>query len=287
MAETDAENWYAAKQLLNVIHGIAYRLRIARAIRKKNAVRFEIENFLGAGLRGHNPDVAMMVNEQAQNILLDAEIVRGNTKLGLIRSSARFAHGLRPRRNGQLDGAFFPAVGALAGDAAGEFLPGHGGQLLGFKDQLLGGRPISGDDAAQRADIANVADESACIDVPDSRNFVAIQIKLGGFRGAPVRRDLREFAHNERLDVGARSFFVVEIGADIADMRIRQTNDLPGITGVGENFLITGETGIENDFAAAARNRAGSAAIKDAPVFEGESGGAVLNFGQFVLPEWS
>jgi hypothetical protein len=70
-------------------------------------------------------------------------------------------------------------------------------------------------------------------------------------------------------------------------MRIGQADDLPGITRVRENFLITGETGIENDFAAAARNRAGSAAIKDAPVFEGESGGAVLNFGQFVLPEWS
>ena len=32
-------------------------------------------------------------------------------------------------------------------------------------------------------------------------------------------------------------------------------NNLPGITGVGENFLVTGKAGGENDFAAAARSR--------------------------------
>ena len=67
-------------------------------------------------------------------------------------------------------------------------------------------------------------------------------------------------------------------------MRIRQADDLPGITGIGENFLVTGEAGIENDFAAAARDRARSAAVKYAPVFEREDCGSVLNFGQWVLP---
>jgi len=67
-------------------------------------------------------------------------------------------------------------------------------------------------------------------------------------------------------------------------MRVGQTNDLARITRVGENFLITGEAGIENDFAAAARDRAGSAAVKDAPVFQSERGGPVRNFGQMVLP---
>jgi len=43
---------------------------------------------------------------------------------------------------------------------------------------------------------------------------------------------------------------------------IGQANDLPGVARVGENFLIAGEAGIENDFAAAARDRTGRAAIK-------------------------
>jgi hypothetical protein len=59
---------------------------------------------------------------------------------------------------------------------------------------------------------------------------------------------------------------------------------LPGVARIGENFLITGKAGIENDFAAAARDRACRAAVKDAPVFQRECRGSVLNFGQWVLP---
>jgi hypothetical protein len=70
-------------------------------------------------------------------------------------------------------------------------------------------------------------------------------------------------------------------------VRIGQTDDLSCIAGVGEDFLITGEAGIENDFAAAARDRARSAAIKNAPVFQREYRGPVLNFGQWVLPCFS
>ena len=59
---------------------------------------------------------------------------------------------------------------------------------------------------------------------------------------------------------------------------------MPSVTGIGENFLISGEAGIENDFAAAARDGAGRAAVKEAPVFQREYRGPVLNFGQWVLP---
>jgi hypothetical protein len=51
-------------------------------------------------------------------------------------------------------------------------------------------------------------------------------------------------------------------------MRIGEADNLTGVTGVGENFLITGEAGIKNDFATAARDRARCAAVKDAPVFQ-------------------
>jgi hypothetical protein len=70
-------------------------------------------------------------------------------------------------------------------------------------------------------------------------------------------------------------------------VRIRQADNLSGITGIGENFLVTGEAGIENNFSAAARNRARRAAVKDAPVFQREDRGSVLNFGQWVLPYFS
>jgi hypothetical protein len=64
---------------------------------------------------------------------------------------------------------------------------------------------------------------------------------------------------------------------------IGQANDLSGITGIGENFLITGEAGVENDFAAAARDCARRPAVKYAPVLERQSCGTMQNFGQCAL----
>jgi len=66
-------------------------------------------------------------------------------------------------------------------------------------------------------------------------------------------------------------------------VRIGQTDNLASVTGVGEYFLISGEASIENDFAAASRNRARRAAVKYAPVFQRENRRSVLNFRQWVL----
>ena len=66
-------------------------------------------------------------------------------------------------------------------------------------------------------------------------------------------------------------------------MRIGEANDLPSIAGIGENFLVAGEAGVENDFAAAARDSAGCAAVKDAPVFEREGCRSMLDFRQWLL----
>ena len=64
-------------------------------------------------------------------------------------------------------------------------------------------------------------------------------------------------------------------------MWIGETDNLPGVTGISENFLVTGEAGIKNDFAAPARDRAGRAAIKYAPVFQRKCGGSMLDFRQW------
>ena len=68
-------------------------------------------------------------------------------------------------------------------------------------------------------------------------------------------------------------------------MGIGEANDLASIAGVGENFLVTGEAGIENDFAAAARDGAAGTAIKQAAVFQRECRGTVRNFDQRIL-QW-
>jgi len=112
---------------------------------------------------------------------------------------------------------------------------------------------------------------------------VTIEVELGRLGRTPIRRKLGEFTNDQRLNIGTGGFFIVEIGADIANVGIGQANNLTRITGISENFLITGKAGIENDFAATARDSAGSAAVKDAPVFERECGGSMRNFRQVVL----
>jgi len=68
---------------------------------------------------------------------------------------------------------------------------------------------------------------------------------------------------------------------------VGQTDNLASVTGVGENFLVTGEAGIENDLATAAGDGTRGAAVKDAPVFQREGRGSVRNFGQRILPRFS
>jgi hypothetical protein len=83
--------------------------------------------------------------------------------------------------------------------------------------------------------------------------------------------------------VRARGFLVLGIRADISNVRIRQADNLPRVTGIGENFLIARETRIENDFAAAPRNGSCCAPMKNAPVFERKYSLPCLSFRQWIL----
>ena len=70
-------------------------------------------------------------------------------------------------------------------------------------------------------------------------------------------------------------------------MRVREADNLAGIAGIGENFLVTGEAGIENDFAAAARASACRAAVKDSSVLERECRATCEGLVQCVLQRMS
>jgi hypothetical protein len=65
-----------------------------------------------------------------------------------------------------------------------------------------------------------------------------------------------------------RGFFIFGIRAGVSNVWIGEANDLPGVTRVGENFLISGEAGIENDFATAAGFCSGGAACENTSVFQ-------------------
>jgi hypothetical protein len=194
VAEANAKHRDAPDELANIFDGVIDWLRIAWTVRKKHAIRTHAQDLFRCGLRGHDRNFAVMIHEQAQNILLDAEIVRDYAEGARFPAGPCFTHLLGPRRRRQINGAGVPHVRFCAANAAGQLLSGHAGQLLRFMNQLIRGRAVGRDDAAQRADFANVPNQRARIDIPDDRNFVAIEIKLRGFRGTPTGANLRKLA---------------------------------------------------------------------------------------------
>jgi len=81
-----------------------------------------------------------------------------------------------------------------------------------------------------------------------------------------------------------RGFLVIQVRADISDVRVREADNLPGVAGVRENFLIAGDARVENNFTAAADLSSRRAAVKYPPVLERESCGPWMCFRQRDLP---
>src|SRR5579862_255428 len=76
--------------------------------------------------------------------------------------------------------------------------------------------------------------------------------KVGNFLfRAPVARSLTNLAHHESLGVRLDCLGIKRIRSVISDVRIGKDNDLSGVGGIGEDFLVSGKRCIENDLAKA------------------------------------
>src|ERR1700728_1825137 len=113
-----------------------------------------------------------------------------------------------------------------------------------------------------------MAHQRARVDVLNDRNVVAFKIGLRSFTRTPVGGEHGKLADDQAFDVGLRRFLILEVGAHIANMRIGDAHDLPGVAGIGEYFLIAGEAGIKNDFAATAGTSSRRATVKYSSVLE-------------------
>ena len=70
-------------------------------------------------------------------------------------------------------------------------------------------------------------------------------------------------------------------------MGICEADNLTGITGIGENFLVSREAGVKNDFAASAGASTRRAAVKDSSVLERERRASYEGLVQCVLQKIS
>ena len=149
VAKTNPENRDAAEEFAYIFNGVGDRLGIAGPVRKKDAIRAQRKDVFGGSCSRNDGNIAMVIDKQAKNVLLDAVIVSDDLELMGIRACAGLAHFLVPRRSGQFDGAFLPIVGLTATYTSGELLAGHQRELFRFKEQLVNGRAIGRNHSAQ------------------------------------------------------------------------------------------------------------------------------------------
>jgi hypothetical protein len=124
--------------------------------------------------------------------------------------------------------------------------------------------------------------QSPGVDAGDRDDALVREVLWQRAAGAEARRLQRQLADDESGRVHARGFGVLVVDADVADMRVRQRDDLPAVARVGQDFLVTGQRGIENDLADAAAGGADRNAGEDRTVGEHEQGRRPRG----LMPEW-
>ena len=246
---------------------VGARLGIARSVREKYAVRVQVEHVVGRGLRRHDRHPATVVRQQAQDVALDAEIV-GDDMQALARAPAR---GLLERPVG----AFVPLVGRVGGDDFREIHALEAGKALGRGHCKVGAlRRIAARDAAGlRALLAQDARQPAGVDFGDGDDVPAHEELGQRFGRPPAGVQQRQVANDQPGRVDRIRLEVVGIRAGVADVGIGQCDDLPGVRGVREDFLVSGHGGVEHHFARRSAGCTNGHAAKHGAVLESQNSG--------------
>jgi hypothetical protein len=273
VAEADAEGGdIFIDDVADHRHGIfACGRRIAGPIGEENTVRLEREDVCGGRMRRHHSYLAAVAGKLSQNVALDP-IVDGD--------------------HVELRGS--PAAVALAPFPAGlvpfEPLPrGHHGhevhadEARPFTRLLLqelqvesSGRRV-GDDRVGHALDADEARERPRVHAAQPDHAACLEPFVEVTRCAIVRRRGDGSAENDPARSGRRGhvdgFDVFLVRPHVADMRECESDDLAGIGGIGENFLIAGHGGIEADLPDRMPDGAKAEAFEHGPIGEHEQCG--------------
>ena len=114
----------------------------------------------------------------------------------------------------------------------------------------------AGDAAGLRTFLAQDARQLAGVDPGDSDCVPAAQELRQGFGGTPAGMQQWQVTDHETGGMDEARLVVVGVGAGVADVRVGQRDDLPGIRRVGQDFLVARHGGVEHHLAG---RRAGGA----------------------------
>ena len=245
VADANAEHRQAVlQQALDSRHSIGRRRRrIAGAVGEEDAVRLVSQDFIGAGGGRDHGDAAAGGGEAAQDVALGAIVHRYHMVTGPRLAAVARAQG---------PGCLVPGVGLAAGHVRDQVHalkagPGGGG----------GGQAIDIDIASASVDqravgsaaVADAPCQPARVDAGDGGQAVRAEPVVERARRPPARGCGDGLAQNASPDRRRRRLDVFGVGADVTDVGEGEGDDLAGVGGIGEDFLIAGHRGIEADLA--------------------------------------
>ena len=84
--------------------------------------------------------------------------------------------------------------------------------------------------------------------------------------------DRRQFLHHKSRDVRLLAFDILTVDSVVADERIRHRDDLPFVGRIGQDFLVAGHGGVEDDFAFGGAGMAEGPAGEHRSIFQSKLG---------------
>ncbi|MNN22188.1 hypothetical protein D3C81_1355370 [compost metagenome] len=258
VTQADAEGGdTACDELARGGHGVVARLGVAGAVGQEDAVRIQRQGVGGAGLGRQHRDLAAALGQHAQDVELDAVVIGDHVELRLVLLAVAFAQ--RPFGLG-------PLVRLLDRNHLGQVHAGQAGERAGQVDGLLHVVLASQDAAVLGALLAQDAGQLAGIDAGDRHHLFLLQVVREGVFLAEIGGQDRQILDDQAGGMDFRGFDILRIDTVVADMRIRQRDDLPRIARVGEDFLVTGDGGVEHHFTDGMAGSANGIATKDRAV---------------------
>ncbi|CAB4834015.1 unannotated protein [freshwater metagenome] len=100
-----------------------------------------------------------------------------------------------------------------------------------------------------RSDVAQVAGEAARVDPGDARNAESLEERREILVAAPVAAAPGKLAHDDAAAEGTTAFVVERHRSVVADVRIRERDDLARVGRVGDHLLIARQDRVEHDLA--------------------------------------
>ena len=226
--EADAEHRHAVDQAGDDLGGARDRRGVAGPVRQEHTVGASGEHLVRRRGRRDHGDLAEP-GQVAEDRALDPEVVRHDAPV-----SPAGARRHRVRLGAGDGGDQVHAVGARLGD----------------RRRLEGDLVAGAERARHRPGLADVAGEAARVDPGDARHAVPAQVVVEAVGRPPVRPAAGQVADDDAAGEGSPALVVVGVDPVVADVRVREGDDLPRVAGVGQHLLVARQHGVEHDLAA-------------------------------------